>query len=251
MKKRAKDRKAATMPRKSRQDGSGTRGGHGRGPQHPREMASSEQLRALLAQAEKRLLRIFRDETGTDWQPCSSYRWGAFATHPALLHSRVLTKAPPRTAMYAHNGLGWLGGLRRLLDGASERESRMALVAFRVARSWMEAELLEWAKRGARVWHRKPDPELLRLYAACGSATAGRELEKQNEELEKMKDRLLAFQEAKLRNPQYRDSENAADASEKLYGTRRSWKTVLETCRKFDQNQPQGRSLLGPWKTTS
>ena len=96
------------------------------------------------------------------------------------------------------------------------------------------AELLFWANLGAKVSHRNPHWRTLVFLHRLGDKEAWAELKRQEAELEKIGSRILAFQEAKAKNPTWKNQVNAEIASEELYGTPRSSRTILDACRRFD-----------------
>jgi hypothetical protein len=220
MKKRVKPQKGSKSPRQSRQDAPGTHAGNARGLEHPpRRESFVRQLALVLKQVEKRMTNLVKSEP---WEKLDGSDMRS-------------------TAQTALSRLTWL---RSFLRESIEREAHIALIAFRIGRDWMRTEMLPWARLGARVSHKVPDREILKLNALLGSTAAMHMLESLDLDLEKRRNRILAFQDVKYKNPHWRDMEIAKQASAELYGHERTWKTILETCREFDKKH-LARPLLG------
>ncbi|MCI0724914.1 MAG: hypothetical protein L0338_39015 [Acidobacteria bacterium] len=184
--------------------------------------ASAVLERWILAPAEKRLRAIFRKETGQEWEGGIGYRTPGFPERTAGSGVRVLSRIPSQVAMSAHNCLGWIGSLRKLLARCGEREARIALTGFRIGRDLMRAEMLRYFRSGARF--------ALRAH-----------LEQEKQADLKVK-RVLAFQDARDKNPNRSDTAIARSASEKLYGKKNAYRTILNTVTEFDA-ETSGPSL--------
>ena len=203
MKKRGKSRRAAKSPGKSLQVAPGRADRAAPTPSYPLPSAS-EQFASLLNRAEERL--------------------------PEIL-SKV---ADPRRELERKTFALRIAFLRRLMEARGELSGNLALEACRLGRDLQRAELLFWANLGAKVSHRNPHWRTLVFLHRLGDKEAWAELKRQDAELEKIGSRILAFQEAKAKNPTWKNQVNAEIASEELYGTPRSSRTILDACRRFD-----------------
>ena len=113
-----------------------------------------------------------------------------------------------------------------------------------MAMAWMNAEMRKMATLGRKVsgkWSR----ETLAFLAQFGNKEALRRLQEMDNELEKKKDRILAFQEARIMHPKWKNLAVAEQASIDLYGKKNSYRSILDDCREFDKKHLGGRLLGG------